>query len=148
VNAWGFLNPLHKYTATKRKAGPDPLRCPVQTTINLGRMSDFRQCPNKPKPDTMRPVRGMSQDEESLNVCGQHAGVYDRAKKKAEAFDAERTASHEAMVEAEAQAKRLSKLTGDRVEVFTRYDPNTLCSWPTGRVIIDAAALERLAPQH
>ena len=135
-----FRNPLTKYRFRSKRDGPvDTKRCPCQVAINLGRMTDFRQCPNRPKADMVRPV-----GEEELAVCGSHAGVYDRALAKAEAYDTERSSAKQAMETAEKRAARLSQLAGFTVEVDVRYDRDTLISRPTGQLLINADHLESL----
>ena len=123
------------------KQALDPKLCPVQITEG-GRVTFVSQCPRKPKAGAVRPLRERFDDAVvEMEVCGLHAGVYDRRLKKTADDIHEKQVAKDGIAQMEAIAAELSELLGLTVKVETRLDQKTFITRPTGVVRIGGAEL-------
>lgn len=120
-------------------------RCPVMTVSDAGSRGGgyYDQCSRKLKPGTRRPVFDVHQLKTfDLEVCGIHAGVYDRAEKKAATEEREKEVAADGVRQMDEMAAEISdRMGGLAVKADTYVDARNFLSKVTGKVRIDAREL-------
>jgi hypothetical protein len=107
----GLYFPTRKGSTWDPQKPFDSKRCPVMVTTDMGRVSRFSQCNNKPKPDVVRLVRNHLKNQDELwTVCGMHARQYDKREADSKKWAEEYARDRSDQAKAEKGAKTLKRL--------------------------------------
>ena len=124
----------------------DPSTCQCIMT-NSGRITTYQQCPRKPKERRPASVWFSGAETIEIDVCGMHAGVYDRAKAKHDAYVAKEQAAIDKTRPIVERAEALAKELGIFIEVEQTSDKDFVSS-ATGFVRVKLDDLERIVKER